>query len=85
MGDRNISLFLNNQFNMTEKERNPIIDTYRGYDVRLYPQIKIRVSPYEFKRFIDAKLDNNMSAMEAIKNKKVFCKDCNDIGIKKYS
>lgn len=54
------------------KFNNPIIEKYRGVDIRQYPMIRIRVSVYEMKRIIDAQKDFSMSVREAVTDKKIL-------------
>lgn len=65
--------------------KNPIVETYRGKEIRRYPVVYLRISIYEMKRFIDAQLDFGLSAKEAIKNKKLLCSDCKDSSFKKFT
>lgn len=56
---------------------NPIIiEDYRGYAIRKYTKIQIRVNVKEAKKIIDAKLDHDMSARDAIINNVILCKSC---------
>lgn len=60
---------------------NPIIETYRGKPIHLYPMVRFRVSIGEMKKFIDLALDQGLSAKEAIKQKKILCRDCNGLEV----
>ncbi len=69
---------------MPDKERkNPIIETYKGVPIRRYPRVYLRVSVYEMKRFIDAKVDLGISEKEAIKSLDIFCKKSKWEGVNK--
>ena len=61
-----------------------IIEIYRGVNVRKYNRINIRVNAYEFKRFIDAKIDNNISARKAIQKLGLLCGNSEPLIIRKY-
>jgi len=57
-----------------KKFDNPIIDEYRDHSIRKYNLIMIRVNEVCYKRFIDAKLDFNLSHKDAIIQNKVTIK-----------
>lgn len=59
-----------------KKETNPVIEIYRGQKIHKYNTIQIRVNPFEFKQFINAKLDHNMTPREAIHYRKALCNIC---------
>jgi len=61
-----------------------IIEIYRGVNVRKYNRINIRVNAYEFKRFIDARIDNNISARKAIQKLGLLCGNSEPLIIRKY-
>ncbi len=67
-----------------EKDKNPIIEIYRGVPVRKYPRVYLRISVYEMKKFIDLEKDFELSAKEAIKSKKIWCNDCKETTFKKF-
>ena len=46
---------------------------YRGKKIRRYNKIKVNVSIQEYKSFIDAKVDWELSARHAIIKKKLLC------------
>lgn len=46
---------------------------YRGRKLKKYNRIKMRVSIPEYKAFIDAKIDDMLSARQAILRKKLLC------------
>lgn len=58
-----------------EKSSNPVLEVYRGKPIRKYNLVLLRVSMDEMKMFIDAKLDEDLSARKAIQRKKLLC-DC---------
>lgn len=58
------------------KQKNNIIETYRGHPVRTYNDIHFRVTQFEFKRFIDARLDNGVSARQLIEYSSKPCYHC---------
>lgn len=53
--------------------QNPIVEVYRGFNIRKYTKIQIRLNITEARKVIDAKLDYEMSAKDAILNKKILC------------
>lgn len=55
---------------------------YRGHVIPMYPKLQIRVTPFEYKKFIDAKLDHNLSVREAIIQKGLLC-PCSSIAVVK--
>lgn len=57
-----------------KKFRNEIIDTYRNHPIRQYNLIMIRVDEPTYKKFIDAKLDFNLSHKDALIQHKVTIK-----------
>lgn len=68
-----------------EKPENPIIEEYRGRKIRQHPIVYLRVSIPEMKRFIDAQVDSGLSAMQAIREKKLLCIECKDPHFKKFT
>ena len=56
---------------------NPIIYTYRDFPVRKYNKMEIRLTEFEFKKFIDAKIDLKLSGRETIE-KGILLSPCND-------
>jgi len=69
---------------MTDKnKKNPIVETYKGVPIRKYPRVYLRVSVYEMKRFIDAKVDLGISEKEAVMSLDIFCKKTKWNGINK--
>lgn len=63
--------------------KNPIIGYYRGLPYRASNLVYLRVNIFEYKRFIDAKLDLGFSQKEAIKKTNILCEPCNELSIKK--
>jgi hypothetical protein len=61
---------------LQSEETNPIIEIYKGRSVRKYNTIRIRVSVYEFKKFIDYKDNFDLSCRDAIEQKNILCKPC---------
>lgn len=57
-----------------KKYENPIIDEHRGHFIRRYNIIMLRVNEKTYKKFIDAKLDFNLSHKDAIIQNKVNIK-----------
>lgn len=72
MSDSIFVLNLTNPIFMAKND-NPIVENYRGVNIRQYPRVYIRVSIYEMKRIIDLKLDKGLTEKEAIKNNNVLC------------
>ncbi len=68
---------MNNQKEV--KHKNPVIEYYRGFPIKTYNLIFIRVTIPEYKRFIDAKIDKGLSQKESIKQLNILCKPCNQI------
>jgi hypothetical protein len=64
---------------MAENKSNPVVEIYRDRAVRRYNTIRIRVSQFEFKKFIDAKIDFNCSERQAIEKKMLLCPCKEDI------
>ena len=56
---------------------NPILFHHRGVAVRKYNKVQLRVNQFEFVQFIDAKFDFNLTAKEAIEQRKALCHLCN--------
>lgn len=57
---------------------NDVVEIYRGVKINRYPIILINVSVAQKKKLIDLKLDDKISAKEAIKSGKILC-PCQDI------
>lgn len=57
---------------------NTIIEVYKGIKIRRYNQIILRVNTYEFKKFIDYKEDNQLSARDVIEASSKPCSCCRD-------
>lgn len=49
---------------------------YRGHILKPYNRIYLRVSQFEFKKFIDAKLDLGLSAREFLEYSGKPCEHC---------
>lgn len=64
---------------------NEIIEIYRGIKVRTYNQIILRVSQYEFKKFIDFKLDSRLSARDVIEATGQPCQCCKGSSVIAYN
>lgn len=60
---------------------NKRLEVYRGHTIRTYNCIIIRVSQYEFKRFIDAKLDSGISARKLIEQSSKPCFHCENTNV----
>ena len=56
---------------------NPIIEKYRGTQIRKYNRVQIKVSAYQFKKFIDLKDEKGISERDAILEVGIICKPCN--------
>lgn len=52
------------------------IAVYRGVPVKDHPMIRIRVSQFEFKKFVDAKLDLGLGAREFLEYSGKPCNHC---------
>ncbi len=64
---------------------NPIVETYRGKEIRKYPMVQIRVSVWQMKKIIDAKIDLGLSEKEAIAKLNLFCECSQGIQIIRYA
>lgn len=52
---------------MTEKEnKNPIVETYKGVQIRRYPLLQLRISVTEMKNIIDAQITTGCSPTSII-------------------
>jgi hypothetical protein len=52
---------------MTEKEsKNPVVETYKGIQIRKYPTLRLRVSVTEMKNIIDASITTGCSPASII-------------------
>lgn len=51
---------------MDNKQKNPIVEIYRGKAIRKYPMANFRTSIYEMKRIIDAEMDLGISLIELL-------------------
>lgn len=60
---------------------NNIVEVYRGVNVRTYNQIILRVSQYEFKKFIDFKKDGKLSARDVIEASSKPCECCKNSSV----
>ncbi len=56
--------------------KDVIIGYYRGRAIKNYNTIRIRVSQFEIKKFIDAKLDHGFSARKVLENSGNPCSHC---------
>ena len=60
-----------------KKFTNPVvIKDYRGFTIRKYTKIQIRITVDEAKRIIDAKLDHDLSAKQVIEKRMILCPEC---------
>jgi len=60
-----------------KKFTNPVvIKDYRGFTIRKYTKIQIRITVDEAKRIIDAKLDHDLSAKQVIERRLILCPEC---------
>lgn len=64
-----------------ENPKNKILEVYRGHTVRTYNCIIMRVSQFEFKRFIDAKIDDGVSARKLIEQSSKPCYHCENTNV----
>lgn len=55
------------------KNNNPIIEVYRGVNIRKYNLLVLRVSQFEIKKFIDLRKDKRISAREVIEETCTAC------------
>lgn len=62
-----------------------IIGMYRGIPLKDHPMIKLRVSQFEFKKFVDAKLDLGLSAREFLEYSGKPCTHCVDSEVIAYN
>lgn len=60
----------------SQKPKNEIVEIYRGHPIRTYNVIVFRVSQFEIKKFIDAKIDNGISARQLIEQSSKPCHHC---------
>lgn len=61
----------------TQKFINPvIIKNYRGFTIRKYTKIQVRITVEDAKKVIDAKLDRDLSVKQVIEKKIILCPDC---------
>jgi len=63
---------------------NPIVETYRGIPIKKYPMVQIRVSVWQMKKIIDAKLDFGLSEKEAVSKLNLFCECSQSVQIVRY-
>lgn len=63
---------------------NPIVETYRGIHIKKYPMVQIRVSVWQMKKIIDAKLDFGLSEKEAVSRLNLFCECSQSVQIVRY-
>jgi hypothetical protein len=62
--------------------QNPIvIKNYRGFVIRKYTKIQLRIGIEEAKKVIDAKLDFGMSVKDAIKRNIILCENCKGVEV----
>ena len=62
---------------------NPVTGHYRGYPIKKYNVIQIRVSGNEYRHFIDAKIDHGLSARSFIERGGALCNCSGPLIIKK--
>lgn len=60
-----------------QSKSNPVIEIYRDTPVKLYNELKINISQFELKKFVDLKIDFNLSVRQAIQEKRFLC-NCDD-------
>lgn len=51
---------------------NPVVEVYRGVPVKRYSRVDIRVNVTEMRRIIDAKIDEGLTAREAIQKRRII-------------
>lgn len=64
---------------------NPVVETYRGVPIKRYPLVQIRISTYQMKKIIDAKLDLGLSEKEAVLRLNLFCECSQDVQVIRYA
>lgn len=60
---------------------NPLVEIYKGREVRKYNQIGIRVNSRTFKKIIDLFSDHNLSAKTILEASGRPCDKCKDIHV----
>ncbi len=63
--------------------KNPVIETYRGFPIRKYPKVQLRISVQQMKAIIDVRLDTGVSERRAIKKLNILCSSDSPIQIVK--
>ena len=65
---------------MSEDQRffNPVLETYKGKQIRKYNVIHLRVGIDEYKKIIDAKENLGLSEKAAIQRGIAICPPCNE-------
>lgn len=66
------------------KFSNPIVETYKGRNIRKYNTINIRLSPTEYKKFIDAKMDYGLSERDLLEISGRPCDCCKNTDVISY-
>lgn len=62
---------------------NPVTGHYRGYPIRKYNVIQVRVTEKEYRQFIDARKDQDLSARDFIERGGALCNCSGPLIIKK--
>lgn len=52
---------------------NPVVEVYRGKEIRRYPMVRIRVSIPQMKLIIDSKIDDGLTERRALKKHNILC------------
>lgn len=66
-------------------EFNPVVEVYRGIEIRKYPQIKFRVDVITFKEIIDAHLDTGMSTRSILGHSSKPCESCKNVFVTTFN
>lgn len=57
-------------------QSNPVIETYRGFEIRKYPMLRIRVDVTTYKEIIDARIDTGLSDRQILGYSSKPCESC---------
>lgn len=53
--------------------KDPVLYQYKGRNIRRYNKLFVHVSPLEYRKIIDCRIDNGLSATKAVTQKGILC------------
>lgn len=64
---------------------NPVVEVYRGIEIRKYPDLHIRIDQFTMKEIIDAMLDTDMNIRQVLGYSAKCCSHCIGTKVEVYN